>query len=329
VDRAEFSGRLHLASGEREIVVGWDAGQPVTATSDHAVDRMTEMMLREGRLTAEQAARVARQVEDTKRRVGAVLVDLGLLRTGDLFPLVRRHYESIVQRALSTETGTYRLEAGPLPVDERIRLVRSAPALLLEGVRTAISVRALRVGTGGPDTVLRPSAEDVRELLLEAGLGPAEQRLAAFVDGRRSLRDIQTASGASEEETLRLAFALDVLGAVERRAPEPAPASRVRQRVVTQDQEGDRARVLARYALVREGDYFQLLGVGRNATSADVRRAYETLRREFAPESFDASISAELAPELAAIAEVFDEGLRVLGNDDVRRRYADHLAAEV
>jgi hypothetical protein len=87
----------------------------------------------------------------------------------------------------------------------------------------------------------------------------------------------------------------------------------------------DRARVLARFALVQEGSYFQLLGVRPSESGHEIRRAYEALRREFAADRFDASVSAELAPEIAAIQEAFDEGMRVLGDDELRRRYQEHL----
>jgi len=95
------------------------------------------------------------------------------------------------------------------------------------------------------------------------------------------------------------------------RPPTPAPA--------------DRATLMARAALVDEGDYFEVLGVGRDATAAELQDAHERIARELAPEAIDAALSAELGDRLDAMREVVAEALRVLMNDRLRSRYLAHL----
>jgi hypothetical protein len=58
---------------------------------------MLAMLVREGvdRCSSERW-RAVRVVDATGRKVGAVLVDLGFLRSDELLPAVRRHYESII-----------------------------------------------------------------------------------------------------------------------------------------------------------------------------------------------------------------------------------------
>ena len=90
---------------------------------------------------------------------------------------------------------------------------------------------------------------------------------------------------------------------------------------------GARERVLARYALVEEGDYFQVLDLPRGAGVEDVQRAHDRLTRELAPTSLDAGLVAELGAELRAIRAVLDEALRVLGAPSMRARYETHLPA--
>ena len=89
----------------------------------------------------------------------------------------------------------------------------------------------------------------------------------------------------------------------------------------------DRAQVLARYGLVEEGDYFEVLGLSRGASEADVRAAHARLMRELTPTSLDPALVAELGAELRAIRVVLDEALRVLGTPDLRRRYETNLPA--
>jgi hypothetical protein len=91
------------------------------------------------------------------------------------------------------------------------------------------------------------------------------------------------------------------------------------------DQKIDRARVLSRYALVQEGDYFEVLGLSREATAHEVRRAHQALSRDLSVSSLDAQLAVELNGELRAIRSVLDEGARVLGDARLRRRYQAHL----
>jgi hypothetical protein len=87
-----------------------------------------------------------------------------------------------------------------------------------------------------------------------------------------------------------------------------------------------RARLLARCALVDEGDYFELLELGRDANGLDVRRAHERLARELAPEAIDVELAGELGPRLEAVRTVIAEAARVLADDRLRARYAAALA---
>lgn len=87
-----------------------------------------------------------------------------------------------------------------------------------------------------------------------------------------------------------------------------------------------RAALLARYALVEEGDYFEVLGIGRDATTADVRRAHDRIARELAPDEIDPAVARELGAKIDAIREVVGEALRVLGDERLRPRYQNSLS---
>jgi hypothetical protein len=63
---------------------------------------------------------------------------------------------------------------------------------------------------------------------------------------------------------------------------------------VTADAGIDRERVLSKYAQVLEADYFEILGVRRDATGYEVRRAFEAARRDYAREAFPADVQRDL-----------------------------------
>jgi hypothetical protein len=87
------------------------------------------------------------------------------------------------------------------------------------------------------------------------------------------------------------------------------------------DDEAIRAKILSRKSLVDEGDYFAVLGVTREATAYDIRRAYAALRREFEPSRVLTPKSADLGDVVDEILLVLDEAYEILSDQRRRDRY--------
>jgi hypothetical protein len=132
---ADFTGRILFRRATIEKVIHVEAGRPVFASSSLAHDRMGELLLREGKITAEQYARCRDLVRDTGRRMGEILVERGFLKRRELLPAVRRHVEDIIYSLFAWDHGEYRIVAGDGAASERIRLSRHPAAMVLEGVR--------------------------------------------------------------------------------------------------------------------------------------------------------------------------------------------------
>ncbi len=323
-----FSGHLTLRRGDAEKIVFFDGGYPVVATSNVPYDRMADMLFREGKISREQHARSREIVADTGRRMGAVLVDLGFLKASELFSAVRRHYEEVVFSLFAWETGDWKIGAGDPPPTEKIRLGRHPAALIMEGLRRRYALDRLLARVGPPATVLKlMDSPGTSELLSDIELTEIEHRLVPLFDGVRPLEEVRRVAAVSEEVAYQIArglLALRVLIPVRRptdgEPAEPPSASR-RER----DRAIDRERVLSRHALCVEGDYFQILGVSRDAAAHEIRRAHQVVTEEHSPDAFDAELAAELGAELATIRQVLRESLRVLGDDNLRIRYRSHL----
>jgi hypothetical protein len=248
--------------------------------------------------------------------------------------------------------------------EEPIRLDEPAPALIMEGIRRKYSAPRLlgRLGGGGQVIRWRASVGAATSTVLDdMALSDEERTLARRFDGVRTLDEIRAGARVADEILCGVAWALVALrlaaptratdattdavavaplarppASSQNGAGSDASASASASPVTgapldspapdrTREQEIDRARVLSRYALVQEADYFEVLGVAREATAHEVRRAHQTLTRELSPASLDPQIAAELDGELGAIRVVLDEGARVLGDARLRQRYQAHL----
>jgi hypothetical protein len=315
-----WTGQLLLRSRAGEKTIHLDAGRPVFATSTAPEDRLCEMLLRQGRLDADQRTRVARTAVELGRRTGAVLVDFGLLKPGELLPVLRGQHEEIILSVLPWQEGSFVFDARAQLDARKARLLRHPALLVRQGLRRGHPPSRLRRLVGAPGTVFALArGPDTADLLAELGLEPAEQRVLSWFDGVRSLQEVIRASGQAADLASELVFVLRCFGLL---APVPAGRGLGRRSF---DGRVDRERVLARFALIQDADYFQILGIDRDASAAEVARAHRQLSREMNPQWLAPEVAGTLAREIEVVREVLDEAARILTDDALRRSYREHL----
>ena len=93
------------------------------------------------------------------------------------------------------------------------------------------------------------------------------------------------------------------------------------------DADAIRERVRARMQLVEDGDYFAVLGVARDATGYELRRAFLELRRTFDPHRLLTPEVADLADDVRKITSVLEEAYDILKDAARRERYRRAIEA--
>ena len=173
--------------------------------------------------------------------------------------------------------------------------------------RPAVGLRPLRANPQASAHKVAPprSSSDANALLAELGASIDELFEEDLSDALAIAPRVITASDGDHE--------FDDIPTDDRRQ---RPAAKMDDR---------RAALLARYALVEEGDYFEILGVSRDATADDVQRAHDRIARELDPGAVGPVLAGELGAKLDAMREVLGEALRVLGDKHLRPRYQNHL----
>ncbi|MDB4964005.1 MAG: response regulator receiver protein [Myxococcales bacterium] len=320
------TGRVGFRQGDVERVVFFDQGRPVFASSSEPRDRMGAMLVREGKITASQFERCQVVAVESGRRMGEILVDFGYLKRRELLPAVRRHVEDIVYSLFAMDRGTYHIAIDATPCAERIRLSRHPAALILEGIRRKLDRSSLDRLIGSPSTVIEvPDRERLGGIINLGDLAVEERGALAAFDGQADLATIARVAGVDVADVLPLAWGLCVLGLATARRTDTEVPDESSALVGETDLAIDRERVRARWELVSEADYFALLGVRRDATAFEIRRAYQSARRDFAADGFPTDLRRELAQELDDIAVVLDEAFRILRDDRLRVTYLANL----
>src|SRR4030042_3855569 len=120
--RSEKDGILEIRNGSTFKRIYMKNGDMVFATSNKEEDRLGEVLLKAGRITADQYYQSVAIIEKTGKRLGTVLVELGYIKPEDLIWLVRHQVEEIVLSLFQWEDGNFIFKEGPLLSDEVITL---------------------------------------------------------------------------------------------------------------------------------------------------------------------------------------------------------------
>ena len=208
-----FTGVLtlsHMGLGRRVIV---QAGHLVFASSSDPDDRMGELLLRQGRISLRQYVQAGQAVVPGKR-LGAILVEQGVLTAPDLVKVVMQQTENAIYRSFEWTEGTYRITEGG-EVDESITLKISTPDVILEGVRRIDSWTRINRGIGGLEARYE-RAPDFESGLPALTLSIEKLNMLIGLNGVSDVETICRDSPLQDFEVCRTLWAYRVLGLVRR-----------------------------------------------------------------------------------------------------------------
>ncbi len=321
--RARYSGAIAFEddAGIRRVVLR--DGDFVIAASGIDGESLVAFLSQRGDISGEAAARIGRKLPQFGRHAGAALIAQGHLRQEDLWPALRAHAEWIITRIVGLARGGASLERVVPPrlaAEPSVFGGATGAEVLIEVVRRAITPSDAQSWLGGSNAELSPGESE--SLLSECALSEYELGLVRNASGS-SVGDLVERAQIEVPELANVLFALVELGVLRARATSVGSARKARRQPLADviDHDAVRARIRARRALVDDGDYFALLGVSRNATSYDIRRAYTALRNEFDPSNLLTPLTADLSEDLALILEILDEAYDILRDQARRERY--------
>ncbi len=326
--RSRYSGAIAIESPEGIRRVVFRDGDFVTAATSIEKESLVACLTERGNLPADASAKLGRKLPLFGRHAGAALIAHGYLQQDELWPVLRSHAEWLIGRIARLEHGDTGVESELPPrlaTEPGVFGGATGAEVLVEVVRRVATPAFALARLGGPD--VRLTLGPGQTLLGECALATGEAELVRQLDGDSLGDALERASTPDFSSAL---LALVELGIVETHGPAKAAvttAPRVRHEPDRLDHEALRSRIAARRALVDEGDYFALLGVGRSATAYDVRRAYTALKEELEPSRLLTAATADLRDDVDAILFVLDEAYEILSDDLRRERYRRALEA--
>ncbi|WP_437982873.1 DUF4388 domain-containing protein [Sorangium sp. So ce117] len=318
------SGALAITTeeGARRIVL--HEGDLVTAGSSIPEETLLAFLVGRGDLEREVAARLAGKLPASGRHAGAALIAHGHLGQDDLWPVLRAHAEWVIGHVVLVEAGTCDLEPEPpgrLKAEPNVFGGATGAEVFVETIRRVIAPEVALRRLGGPGARLDDGVR--RNLLGECALRREEEELVRTARGR-SVGELVSVAEPENASVLYALVCLEVLDVLIPPSITEAPPPPVEDPL---DEEAIRQRVRARLALVEDGDYFSILGIPRDATNYEIRRAYLALRKAFEPSALLTAATVDLLDDVRLVIEVLDEAYEILREPHRRERYRRAIEA--
>ncbi|MFN8091822.1 MAG: DnaJ domain-containing protein [Vicinamibacteria bacterium] len=296
------TGRLHLVRGRELRQVRFEAGAIADASSDVAGERFGDVLLARGAVSAPELHRAMDAALRDRRRLGSLLLEMGLVPREDLREAIGDHVRRVVRTALGAPGLALALEeTSPRPDDRALECPVSIGQLFVDLSREMDARRGLAaLALDGRALTL---AADRRLRLQALVLSPADGFVLSRLDGTLSVSDLESVVPLPREEVERSLFGLICAGVVEpaevTARPRPArprtappfvpvppltPAAGVPALGPRPGPSDLRRRILEAHR-GQGGTHYDVLGVSPQASDSEIRAAYARLMRTFHPDA--------------------------------------------
>jgi tetratricopeptide (TPR) repeat protein len=221
------TGCLSVASEHNFGSIWFEEGWITFAGMLERADRIGERLVVAGRITLEQLEEaMAAQAAVPGRRLGEMLVHLGLVSAAELEHELRRQVEEAIYTLFSWTSGTFSFEVGAKPEVPDAVLRLNPEGLLLEGARRIDewSVIAKKITTVDAVYAFEDASSSAGGS--ETDLVESERRVLPLINGVNTVREIVDGTGLSEFEVCRVLFGLLSAGRLRRVGTAPPPPAR-------------------------------------------------------------------------------------------------------
>jgi curved DNA-binding protein CbpA len=363
--RAVYVGRktgiLHFTRGQDMRSVRFRQGHILSAESSVPQEHLGEVLVRNELLTAADLERAGARKRATGKRLGETLQEMGLIEREHLEDALALHVREVLLNVFSWNSGEYSLEESPpgeFHGEPTLKL--STGEMILETVRLLQNPEVVRAALGNPDRVLDLSTDPLLRFQ-KVTLSPTDGYVLSRVDGVMKARQIVEMIPLPQEEVEKSLYGLLCTGIIEfvptaprataeaRKAaaaapagatapqpPRPAPQPTAPQRAEAKrkDEEARQKEIEARRKEILEAfdglkakNHFEVLGIPRASTEAQVKEAYFHLAKRFHPDTHHDPAMDDLGPKLEAVFIRLGQAYEVLRNPRTRGSYEADLAA--
>jgi len=177
------------------------------------------MLVKAGKISLEQYDKSVELLKTSKKRQGAILVDLGYITPKDLFWGVKYQVKEIIYSIFQLEDGAYEFNENAIPPDEVITLKISMNNLIYEGGSRIDNITRIRREMPEVKSIFTLN-EDPAGILKGINLSSLDRTILSLVDGKRSINQLIEESRVNSFDVMKTLYVLWSTGfIVEREIP--------------------------------------------------------------------------------------------------------------
>ena len=356
------SGHLHFTVGVSRKSLRIRAGQIIDGTSDTAGEHLGDVLVRYGLLSQEDLERAVVKVLGERRRLGSVLLELGLLESARIQEAVGLHVREILFSVIESPEASYVFEEiAESSLEADLVCPLSTGEVILEATRRVQDPDLVRGALGDTGRMLVLSSNPLLRSQSIA-LSPTDGFVLSRIDGATSAREVASLVSLPAEDVERSLFGLLCTGIIDFRTE--APASRV-VAALASERRGTPPSVLRTAASLASAstepraatapptppsppavsagaskptveeirklivdsfagmkrDHFEVLGIERTATEAEVGKAYAHFARLLHPDACRHPALAGLSRERDLVFGRLTDASMTLRDPVARARY--------
>ena len=209
------TGILVITKGEIQKEICFKEGNIIYARSKNAEeDFLGNLLIKQGRISKIDLERALYLHRTTGKKLGMVLVDMGLFERKEIAAVLKIQIEEIAYNLFSWHAGEFVFQEGKLPQEKDLFVELSTMNVLMEGTRRIDEWEEIQKGLPKDNEILRL----VLNPAVKAGeisLTLDQFQILSLIDGQRTVPDILADSPVGEFITYRGIFQLINEGLVE------------------------------------------------------------------------------------------------------------------
>ncbi len=328
LSRAQATGILHLWNQNETKRIAFNNGDIVFAATNLENERLGERLVRSGKIKRSVLDLSFRVMERSNERFGKTVVDLGWVSPMEMQRAVATQIKDIIYSVFAWHEGDYRFEITDDPVEDDLALELHTAEVIYEGTRRISDMAAIRAGVGSWKSPMR-LADGKR---MNIPVTSEDGYILSRIEKGSTVGDVVATSPLGEEESLRRIYALLLAGVVEigvlKKRPREADAepdsvqeSQPAAVNVAKDERQFRDAVLARYAALQFGNYYDRLGVDIDASGKRIREVYEEIIASLEPAAAFRDELQDIEKRLSTVRRKTREAYEVLSVAETRWQY--------
>ncbi|HYL99132.1 MAG TPA: DnaJ domain-containing protein, partial [Blastocatellia bacterium] len=315
------SGLLRLTRGKAIKAIFFESGRPVFAISNQASEQLDHVLLQKQLVTIGQLEE-AKQRAGKIARLGHALVEMGVVSQQLLHDTTTEIAQGIIFSVFEWMQGEYTFDERVRAVHE-VKLDWSAADCILEGARHAAANEQF-ARTIAPDNATISQSSAINKTASTGRLSSAESYTLSMVSAPTQVKDVASMTGLPEQDIRAAVCALLSLGLLRKGAgpeePEPVEQSEADDNIAQLQ-----AEIARKIHFFSQADYYEILGVTRRSSPAEIKSAYYGLAKKFHPDRFRQAEYADLRLKLEALFAKMTQAYETLSDRVQKAMYDDKL----